>query len=101
MKTTLRIVGLAAAVALGGCASPGTHGQETPCAAVNRGIGDNAKAISRTAISRGNVDRIDIPFWMPGGKKALAAITDRQSARIATLQAEQSALRADRERQCR
>jgi hypothetical protein len=93
---TLQITILAAALA--GCASTG--GPETACANLNRDVGENAKGISRVAISRGNVDALSVPFWVPGGKKAVTVITDRQTARIEKLQARQTTLLADREQSC-
>ena len=90
---------LAACVLLAGCASA-SH-PETPCATLNREIGVNARNISAVAARRGTVDKLDIPFWVPGGNKAVAVVRDRQSARIEKLQAEQSAMVEDRDRGCR
>lgn len=88
-----------AAVTLSGCASKG--GPETPCATINREIGDNSQAITGVAVRRGTVDKADVPFWVPGGTKAVSVITSRQTAKIEKLQAEQSTMRADREQRCR
>lgn len=84
--------------ALAGCAS--ARQPETPCATLNRQIGENAKGISAVATRRGTVDKLDVPSWVPGGNKAVSAIKDRQTSRIEKLQAEQSAMLADREGQC-
>jgi hypothetical protein len=86
------------AVALTGCASKG--GPETPCAAINREIGDNSQAISGVAINRGKTDTLNVPFWVPGGTKAVSVITNRQTAKIEKLQAEQSTMLADRQQTC-
>jgi len=87
------------AVALSGCASKG--GPETPCATINRKIGDNSQAISNVALNRGKTDALNVPFWVPGGTKAVSVITNRQSANIEKLQAEQTTMLADRDQACR
>jgi hypothetical protein len=92
---------LIAAAALTGCASMGAQTPETPCAALNREMGDKAKDISAVAVSRGNVDAVNVPFWVPGGTKAVSVITNRQTAKIEKLQAEQAEMYAARENRCR
>jgi hypothetical protein len=87
-----------AGIALAGCASKGIP--ETPCATINREIGDNSHAISNVAINRGKTDALNVPFWVPGGTKAVSVITNRQTAEIEKLRAEQSAMLADREQRC-
>lgn len=92
---------LVALVGLSGCASGGVKNPETAaCTELNSALGDNAKAISDVAISRGNVDSLSIPFWIPGGKKAVSVITGRQTAKIERLKAEQTELDAARNRRC-
>lgn len=88
-----------AAVALSGCASKG--GPETACAKLNREVGDNAKAISDVAISRGKTDALNVPFWVPGGAKAVSVITNRQTAKIEKLKVEQAATITERDQVCR
>lgn len=88
-----------AAVALSGCASTG--GPDTPCAKLNREIGDNSQAITGVAINRGKVDNLSVPFWVPGGTKAVSVITNRQTAKIEKLQADQSTTIAERNQTCR
>jgi hypothetical protein len=87
------------AVALTGCAS--AKQPETPCAKLNREVGDNAKAISDVAISRGKTDALNVPFWVPGGTKAVSVITNRQSAKIDKLKVEQATTIAERDQVCR
>ena len=71
------------------------------CADLNVAMGDAAKGISTTAISRGKVAHWNVPVWAPGGAKAVALIEERQSARIERLRQEQAAIDAARKRQCR
>lgn len=70
------------------------------CSELNNEIGGTSKSISATAISRGRVAKWNVPFWAPGGAKAVDLIQDRQTARIERLQAEQSAIDATRRRNC-
>jgi len=88
-----------AAAALSGCTSTG--GPETQCAKLNREVGDNSQAITGVAINRGKVDSLNVPFWVPGGTKAVSVITNRQTAKIEKLQAEQSTTIAERNQTCR
>lgn len=88
-----------AAVALTGCASKG--GPETACAKLNREVGVNSQAISDVAVNRGKTDALNIPFWMPGGAKAVAVITNRQTAKIEKLKAEQATTISERDQVCR
>lgn len=85
--------------ALAGCAS--AKQPETACATINREIGGNATTISAVAIRRGNVDKLDVPVWVPGGNKAVTVITNRQTAKIEKLQGEQAGMQANRDQQCR
>ena len=48
----------------------------------------------------GNVDKLSIPFWVPGGAKAVSVIKSRQTARIEKLQAGQTAMYDARKRRC-
>ena len=101
---TVQILTMAAAMALAGCTSGrvnGTNVEATACNNLNNAIEKNAKAISGAAISRGKVEALSIPFWVPGGTKAVSVITNRQTAKIEKLQAEQVASIAERDRQCR
>jgi len=94
----MRTIQIAALATLAGCAS--AKQVETSCATLNREIGENAKGISAVAISRGKVDSLDVPFWLPGGAKAVSAIKNRQTAKIEKLQSEQSKMLADRRLEC-
>ena len=88
---------------LPGCASDRispTNYETAGCTDLNNAIGDKAKAISGVAISRGNVDKLSIPFWVPGGAKAVSVIKSRQTAKIEKLQAGQTAMYVARKRRC-
>ena len=94
---------LIAVFVLTGCASnriSPSNFATAGCTHLNNAIGDRAKAISGVAISRGNVDRLSIPFWVPGGTKAVSVIKNRQAAKIERLQGEQAALYEARKRRC-
>lgn len=98
-----------ALAATAGCASgPGSAGPVDPlkydamaCAELDVAMGTTAAGISRTAISRGTVGQWSVPAWAPGGTKAVAAIQDRQTARIDGLRQEQAAIDSVRKRKCR
>lgn len=70
------------------------------CSELNNEIGDTSKSISATAKSRGRVTAWNVPFWAPGGTKAIELIQDRQTAKIERLQAEQATIGAARRRSC-
>ena len=94
---------LIAVFVLTGCASnriSPSNFATAGCTDLSNAIGDRAKAISGVAISRGNVDRLSIPFWVPGGTKAVSVIKNRQAAKIERLQGEQAALYEARKRRC-
>ena len=73
---------------------------ESPCAAVNVAIGETSKELSAAAVSRGKIENFDVPFWVPGGTKARAALADRQTRKIEELEAELAAQRQERAARC-
>ncbi|MHA6685391.1 hypothetical protein ACX3P0_07315 [Mesorhizobium sp. A556] len=92
---------LVAVFVLTGCASnriSPSNFETAGCTDLNNAIGDKAKAISGVAISRGNVDKLSIPFWVPGGSKAVSVIKNRH--KIEKLQGEQAAMSDARRRRC-
>ena len=94
---------LIAVFVLTGCASnriSPSNFETAVCTDLNNAIGDRAKAISGIAISRGNIDKLRISFWVPGGAKAVSAIKNGQTAKIEKLQAEQAAMYDARRRRC-
>ncbi|MGB3644692.1 MAG: hypothetical protein WBG88_00385 [Mesorhizobium sp.] len=94
----MRTVQIAALAALAGCAS--AKQPETSCATLNREIGNNSKGITTVALNRGKTDSLNVPFWVPGGAKAISVIKGRQTGKIEKLQSEQSTMLADRRREC-
>jgi hypothetical protein len=94
----MRTVQIAALAALAGCAS--AKQPETSCATLNREIGDNSKGITTVALNRGKINSLNVPFWVPGGAKAVSVIKNRQTTRIEKLQSEQSTMQTDRRREC-
>lgn len=102
---SLRTTGLCALVALAGCAS--TVGGADPlayaaksCPDLNVMIADTSKSISSTAISRGKIDRLNVPFWVPGGDKAVSVLKDRRTSRIGKLEDQLEAMRGARRAKC-
>jgi hypothetical protein len=92
-------------VILAGCAAtPGRVDAlayaTTSCADLDVAIGGTSKSISSVAITRGKIDRLNVPFWVPGGDKAVSALRDRQSRKIETLQGELAAMRSERQARC-
>jgi hypothetical protein len=70
------------------------------CNELNRAVGEVSQEISQTAITRGRVARFNIPTWAPGGQHVAAAVVDRQTARIESLQERERAITATRNRNC-
>jgi hypothetical protein len=103
-----RIGSLAMFVALAGCSSilparpvdPSRYAS-LGCVELNHEITETSEAISRTAITRGNVARTDIPGWVPGGRRVASAVIDRQTTRIERLQQQERAISSARAATCR
>jgi len=101
----LLAIGLFASVALTGCAS--RSGGADPlgyatasCPDLNVMIGDTSKEISAVAVSRGKIDRLNIPPWLPGGEKAVSALKDKRTRRIDRLDGQLQAMRTARQDRC-
>lgn len=71
------------------------------CTELNVALGELAKGVTSTAISRGNISNARIPFWLPGGQKAVSVLKDRRTAEIERLQAQEAAIEASRKQRCR
>jgi len=70
------------------------------CNELNERLGTVATEISRTAITRGNVARTNIPKWVPGGRSVATKVIDRQTTRIESLQQQEQAIASARNRNC-
>jgi hypothetical protein len=70
------------------------------CIDLENAIGDNAKSISTTAISRAKVSQWNLPIWAPGGARTVSKVQERQTAKIEHLQGEQAAMVDVRNRRC-
>ena len=88
------------AAMLAGCATGATSGADTPCAAVNASIGATSKDLSAAAIGRGKISRFNVPFWVPGSRKAVSALKERQTGKIEELETELAAKRRERAASC-
>lgn len=90
---------------VGGCAStsgsidPANYDKMT-CAELNSAIGEAAKDISQTAITRGKVASTSVPRWLLGGSSVKAAVANRETTRIDRLKQQQAAMAAARARKC-
>lgn len=98
---------LALPVVASGCASAVATGtvdaaryEAMSCEDLNVAMGEKASDLSKTAISRGRAEKIAIPNWLLGGKRAVGAVTNRQTTRIERLQAEEAAIYEARKRRC-
>lgn len=94
-------------VATSGCASTVASGsvdaaqyEAMSCEDLNVAMGEKASDLSKTAISRGKVEKLSVPNWLLGGTRAVGAVTSRQTARIERLQAEEAAIYEARKRRC-
>jgi hypothetical protein len=101
----LRATGLLVSILLAGCASSGGSADPlayaaSSCADLDVSIGETSKSISSVAIRHGKVDRLNVPFWVPGGDKAVAAVKARQTGKIERLEGQLQALRDARRARC-
>lgn len=92
---------------LAGCSSIGGRGSLDPsayasmnCNELNATVASLSNQISRTAINRGKVAQKNIPGWVPGATRVATAVTDRQTARIEKLQAQERTVSAARNSAC-
>ncbi|MFA6154223.1 hypothetical protein [Mesorhizobium sp.] len=70
------------------------------CTELNSALGDNARAISQTAVTRGKVANASVPRWVPGGSRVKGAVAARETTRIERLKQQQDAIIAARSRKC-
>lgn len=70
------------------------------CSELNSALGETAREISQTAITRGKVASTNIPRWLLGGSRVKTAVANRETARIDRLKQQQDAIAATRARQC-
>ena len=94
-----------ALLVVGGCSSIGrtvdaAKYDTMTCVELNNTVGDMAREISQTAISRGKVANTSVPSWLWGGTRVKTAVADRETARIERLKQQQEALVAARSRKC-
>lgn len=94
-------------IGVSGCASAVTTGsvdtaryEAMSCEDLNVAMGEKSSDLSKTAISRGRAEKIAIPNWLLGGKRAVGVVTSRQTTRIERLQAEEAAIYEARKRRC-
>ncbi|CAH2403848.1 hypothetical protein MES4922_320031 [Mesorhizobium ventifaucium] len=91
---------------LGGCASPfhasfdAAKYDRMSCVELNVAMGEVAKELSATAITRGKVAKTNIPNWLWGARRVATTVTARQSARIERLRQQQAAITAVRRSKC-
>ncbi len=101
----LRAAGLCALVVVTGCASNVGSADPlgyatTSCPDLNVLIGDTSRSISSVAISRGKIDRLNIPFWVPGGDKAVSVLKDRRTRKLEKLEQQLEIMRNARKARC-
>lgn len=90
---------------IAGCSSLGTSVNPArydgmSCSELNSAVGDNARAISQTAVTRGKVANARVPRWVPGGSRVKGAVAARETTRIERLKQQQDAIIAARSRKC-
>jgi hypothetical protein len=84
---------------LGGTVNPAKH-DSMSCAELNNAVGDTARDISQTAVTRGKVTNTSVPNWLLGGTRVKTAVANRETARIERLQQQQGAMIAVRRGRC-
>lgn len=84
------------------CASPlgSSNYDAMTCADLNIAMSDASKAVTQAAIARGNIDHASIPFWVPGGARAVSALKNRQTRQIERLQDQEAVIEAARKQRC-
>ncbi|RUV58545.1 hypothetical protein EOA85_13525 [Mesorhizobium sp. M5C.F.Ca.IN.020.29.1.1] len=93
-------------VFIGGCASPfhasfdAAKYDKMSCVELNVAMGEVAKEMSATAITRGKVAKSNIPDWLWGARRVASAVTARQSAKIEQLRQQETAIAAVRRSKC-
>ncbi|QND65719.1 hypothetical protein HB777_18590 [Mesorhizobium loti] len=70
------------------------------CTELNSALGDVARDISQTAITRGKVANASVPRWLLGGSRVKTAVAGRETARIDRLKRQQDAITAARANKC-
>lgn len=100
----LRAPGAAFLLALAGCGSmksvdPSQYASMS-CPEIETAVGETSKAISAAGVSRGKINQLNLPFWVPGGEKAVSILRDRRTAEIERLQSRQQAILAARNQRC-
>ncbi|MET3580989.1 hypothetical protein ABID19_004035 [Mesorhizobium robiniae] len=93
-------------VIVGGCASPFSASfdaakyDKMSCIELNVAMGEVAKEMSATAITRGKVAKTNIPGWLLGARRVASTVTARQSAKIEQLRQQEAAIAAARRSKC-
>jgi hypothetical protein len=93
-------------VFIGSCASPfhasfdAAKYDKMSCVELNVAMGEVAKEMSATAITRGKVAKSNIPDWLWGARRVASAVTARQSAKIEQLRQQEAAIAAVRRSKC-
>ncbi|MGX9144782.1 hypothetical protein [Mesorhizobium sp. 128a] len=84
---------------LGGTVNPAKY-DSMSCAELNNAVGDIARDISQTAITRGKVANTSVPNWLLGGARVKTAVANRETARIERLKQQEDALVEARANRC-
>ena len=84
---------------IGGAVNPATY-DKMSCTELNSALGEKAREISQTAITRGKVANTSVPRWLLGGSRVKTAVANRETARIDRLKQQQEAIAAARARKC-
>ena len=100
-----RLSALLALSLAAGCSSLGSTVNPTKydsmtCAELNTAVGDIARDISQTAITRGKVANTSVPNWLLGGARVKSAVANRETARIERLKEREAAIVATRSSRC-
>ncbi|RUW62486.1 hypothetical protein [Mesorhizobium sp. M7A.F.Ca.US.008.03.1.1] len=95
----MTLVLVAGCSSLGRTVDPAKYDSMT-CTDLNSAMGDVARDISQTAITRGKVANTNVPRWLLGGSRVQTAVANRETARIDRLKRQQDAIAAVRARKC-
>ncbi|CAN7642714.1 hypothetical protein [Mesorhizobium sp. LjRoot246] len=90
---------VAACSSIGRTVDPAKYNSMT-CTELNSALGDVARDISQTAVTRGKVANTSVPRWLLGGSRVKTAVADRETARIERLKQQEAAIASARARRC-
>ena len=103
LPVSLCAISIVLPLGLAGCSTGGASADiaNATCTDLNTDIGETSKDLSAAAINRGKISQFNVPFWLPGGQRAISALEDRQTRKIERLETDLETARSARRARCR